>query len=327
MSSRNSWFDDHSGYRDFMSFVTSYAPDFPKEDYLTDEEQLDLESAFEVLRLGLDSVRPPLSPAERDAVLTVLRTAETAFRRGDDRTGALALNELEPRLFQSPRTLLESPSELPNEDSVFFTAFARVEGDDAAYCARMKTLASPGAYVDALARLGWVDGWDQAEVAVLATKVRAEWGARGARAYRGLAELPPLVDGFDGTDEYEELILSLGAISRGRFSPSAVAVQSEIEHGVAWFEVSFQSAGSTYATRFIQYDSFFRVEVANLLGRALADAGVVERLIDLPTDLRAPSGEQESGMCFAKPGVFLAAVHDHLIPAAMALVAELPAST
>ena len=53
-----SWVYDEPSLRDFISLVLFLAPDeFPREDYLSDDEQLTLDLAFDELRHGLQFVK------------------------------------------------------------------------------------------------------------------------------------------------------------------------------------------------------------------------------------------------------------------------------
>lgn len=93
-------FNDHASYFDFYVFVTHYAPNFPEEDFLDEGEQLALDRAFELLRHGLQFIKPALSDAERQAAGAVLDEAHVAFAKGDDVAGLRVLHGYEQELFR-----------------------------------------------------------------------------------------------------------------------------------------------------------------------------------------------------------------------------------
>jgi hypothetical protein len=92
-------FNDHTSYFDFYVFVTHYAPDFPAEDFLEEGEQLDLERAFELLRYGIQFIRPALSDDKRRSAEAVLDEAHAAFAEGDSARGLRILHGYEQELF------------------------------------------------------------------------------------------------------------------------------------------------------------------------------------------------------------------------------------
>lgn len=91
------WIKNYNGFVNFLSLVIVHAPDgFPKEDYLRDDEQLTLESAFKELKDGMAVVEPRVSDG---AVLDTLRGqldhALAMYRQGDDVKGAHLLQDFE----------------------------------------------------------------------------------------------------------------------------------------------------------------------------------------------------------------------------------------
>lgn len=96
------WIKNLNGFLDFLSLVIVHAPDgFPKEDYLPDEEQLTLESAFKEIKSGMSFVEPKISS---DTVLDTLRArldqALALYRQGDEVKGAHVLQDFEQLLLR-----------------------------------------------------------------------------------------------------------------------------------------------------------------------------------------------------------------------------------
>ena len=96
------WIRNLNGFLDFLSLVIVHAPnDFPKEDYLHDDEQLTLESAFKELSDGMKFVEPEVSTsAALDALRGQLDQALALYRQGDDVKGAHVLQDFEQRLLR-----------------------------------------------------------------------------------------------------------------------------------------------------------------------------------------------------------------------------------
>lgn len=91
------WIKNFAGFIDFLSLVIVHAPsDFPKEDYLREDEQLTLESAFKELRDGMRFVRPKVAnEAMFGALNGQLDQALVAYRQGEDVKGAHLLQDFE----------------------------------------------------------------------------------------------------------------------------------------------------------------------------------------------------------------------------------------
>jgi hypothetical protein len=91
------WVDDEASLRDFISLVLVYAPDrFPVEDYLSAGEQLNLDSAFEELRRGLQYARIlKKEPARRAAATDLLERSYQAYRRSELAVASTLLREFE----------------------------------------------------------------------------------------------------------------------------------------------------------------------------------------------------------------------------------------
>lgn len=93
------WIKNLNTFRDFLSLVIVHAPnDFPKEDYLSEDEQLRLESAFAELYGGLRFL-PVDRPVPR--LRSLLDEALGAYRSGDDVRGAHVLQSFETEAFDA----------------------------------------------------------------------------------------------------------------------------------------------------------------------------------------------------------------------------------
>lgn len=95
------WVHDRNSFRDFLSLVIVHAPDdFPMEDYLEPEEQLNLQVAFRELSNGIDILASAgISPAQVTELHAILEKAFSEYQAGNDVKGAHALHELEKRAF------------------------------------------------------------------------------------------------------------------------------------------------------------------------------------------------------------------------------------
>jgi len=96
------WVKDFEGMLDFLSLVIVHAPDdFPKEDYLHDDEQLNLENAFAELRLGMQFVIERVSNDKLQSQLVeCLNASFESYKRGNDVKGAHLLQDFENMLLQ-----------------------------------------------------------------------------------------------------------------------------------------------------------------------------------------------------------------------------------
>lgn len=91
------WVKSFVGLLDFLSLVIVHAPDdFPKEDYLGDEEQLTLEMAFEEIGNGMQFVANKI-PDEKvlQQLRSYLNSSLAAYRQGEDIKGAHLLQDFE----------------------------------------------------------------------------------------------------------------------------------------------------------------------------------------------------------------------------------------
>jgi hypothetical protein len=92
------WFNDDRGLFSFIKYVLLYAPNqFPREDYLSAEEQMDLDRAFAELNRGLQFL-----PAHQKSdvglmnrLRQLLSDSLQSYRQGDDVRGGQLLNEFD----------------------------------------------------------------------------------------------------------------------------------------------------------------------------------------------------------------------------------------
>lgn len=101
MASLGKWVNSLDDLQDFISFVILYAPDeFPEEDFLAPNEQLDLTRAFEEIRRGLAFLRGDLGEGiGRGALLRMIDESLDAYRKGDAVKGAHLLQAFEQQAF------------------------------------------------------------------------------------------------------------------------------------------------------------------------------------------------------------------------------------
>ena len=93
---RGDWVKELGDFGDFITMVEIHAPDeFPEEDYLSKDEQLDLARAFQELRIGLAMFKEKCRDREKvDVVEDLLNKAEAAYQAGDDVRGARTLERM-----------------------------------------------------------------------------------------------------------------------------------------------------------------------------------------------------------------------------------------
>lgn len=97
-------FTDLNGFKDFVVFVLSCAPElFPEEDWLPPDQQMDLEKAFTGLRCGLDILR---NDAGETPLLAecgeLIEKAYAEYRAGRDADGQANLEEVAELLAKPP---------------------------------------------------------------------------------------------------------------------------------------------------------------------------------------------------------------------------------
>jgi hypothetical protein len=97
-------FTDMHGFKDFLIYVYSYAPDrFPIEDWREASEQMNLARAFTGLQYGLDLAAN--SGGESASVAEcrqLVAAAYLAYQAGDDRAGQIQLERVETLLKRVP---------------------------------------------------------------------------------------------------------------------------------------------------------------------------------------------------------------------------------
>ena len=86
---------------DHIAYVMEYAPsDFPVEDYLLPEQQMNLDMAFEQLHQGVVIAYPAASAgAQRAQLDALLDRAQAEYRNGNKTTAASMLAEFESTIF------------------------------------------------------------------------------------------------------------------------------------------------------------------------------------------------------------------------------------
>lgn len=86
----------------FIAYVTLYAPDeFPTEDFLPVDEQMDLGRAFEQLRRGVEIAYPEPSFSEKRAALNgLLDQSYAAFTSGEEAKAAFLLKDFQDGIFK-----------------------------------------------------------------------------------------------------------------------------------------------------------------------------------------------------------------------------------
>ena len=91
-----------SEFRDQISVVLLSAPDnFPKFSWMRDEDVLDLESAFDSLRFGLETFANPRmkDPARRDEARRLLEASYEAYKAGEKQKGAHLIQDMRLVIF------------------------------------------------------------------------------------------------------------------------------------------------------------------------------------------------------------------------------------
>ena len=96
------WVRDIDSLYNFIGYVVLRAPDrFPKEDYLSEAEQMTLERAFVELRRGIALVEADFPGADVQRGLSArLEEALALYQSGDDVAGAHKLQEFESLIFK-----------------------------------------------------------------------------------------------------------------------------------------------------------------------------------------------------------------------------------
>ncbi|KWE78476.1 hypothetical protein [Burkholderia territorii] len=96
------WVDSFGEFVDFISYVLLSAPDdFPVEDYLSDDEQMNLDKAFDELKGGMRFVEQRIHDKDVVARLHGLLDASFVAYRADDSTkGAHLLQDFQRLLLE-----------------------------------------------------------------------------------------------------------------------------------------------------------------------------------------------------------------------------------
>lgn len=86
-----------------IAYVRGYAPDlFPREDFLSDDQQMNLDRAFEQLRQGVEVAYPEPSYASKRATLNgILDRSYAAYKAGEDIAAGHLLNEFQDNIFKA----------------------------------------------------------------------------------------------------------------------------------------------------------------------------------------------------------------------------------
>ena len=84
-----------------IAYVILYAPNFPVEDFLKAEDQMNLDKAFTQLREGVNIAYPEREYAERRTKLNViLDESYQAYRAGEDIKAGHLLNDFQDSIFK-----------------------------------------------------------------------------------------------------------------------------------------------------------------------------------------------------------------------------------
>ncbi|MCW2003314.1 hypothetical protein FHY30_002069 [Xanthomonas arboricola] len=87
---------------DFIGYVVLCAPDqFPKRDYLTSDQQMSLDRAFDELRHAISLVEADFPGADQQRGLSVILDRSLAsYRQGDIVAGAHTLQDFQDLIFK-----------------------------------------------------------------------------------------------------------------------------------------------------------------------------------------------------------------------------------
>ncbi len=85
---------DFGAYVDFLSTVLLCAPDrFPRRDWRTEDEQINLERAFQILNEKFALVSSAMTAEEKVEAMRLLGVSRDAYRSGDRANGASAIQQ------------------------------------------------------------------------------------------------------------------------------------------------------------------------------------------------------------------------------------------
>lgn len=86
---------------DFIAYVLAYAPDFPHRDFLSEDQQLNLTRAFELLGHGIAIAYPePELSQKRERLHGILQSSLAAYQCNDEIRAGHLLNEFQDGIFQ-----------------------------------------------------------------------------------------------------------------------------------------------------------------------------------------------------------------------------------
>lgn len=89
------WVFDKESFFDFLGFMIVHAPDFPEEDFLDPDEQLDIEKAFVELNDGIVLIGESVSKSQFNEMKAIVKKSLDCFRDGDEVGGTSAIQELD----------------------------------------------------------------------------------------------------------------------------------------------------------------------------------------------------------------------------------------
>lgn len=86
-----------------IAYVMGYAPDrFPYRDFIADDEQMNLDRAFDQLRKGVDIAYPePSSESKRALLNGILDRSYAAYKSKDEIAAGHLLNEFQDNIFKA----------------------------------------------------------------------------------------------------------------------------------------------------------------------------------------------------------------------------------
>jgi len=89
------WVFDKESFFDFLGFMIVHAPDFPEEDFLDPDEQLDIEKAFIELDDGISIIGGTVDESQLTKMRDLASRSRLCFRNGDEIGGTELLQQLD----------------------------------------------------------------------------------------------------------------------------------------------------------------------------------------------------------------------------------------
>ncbi len=85
-----------------IAYTQAYAPnDFPYRDFVPADQQMNLDRAFEQLRMGVEVAYPEASFVDKRAeLLSILDRSLSAYKNGEDIDAARLLNDFQDGIFK-----------------------------------------------------------------------------------------------------------------------------------------------------------------------------------------------------------------------------------